>query len=80
MMSMVGERRDAMGPGRACQPFLVHHGFCKPGVEARLALFDFVDDWYNTRGRHSSIDPATRRIETPWWLVREVMRALLRPL
>jgi putative transposase len=25
-------------------------------VEARLAIFDFIEGWYNPRRRHSSLD------------------------
>jgi putative transposase len=25
-------------------------------VEARLAIFDFIEGWYNPRPRHSSLD------------------------
>jgi len=34
---------------------LERHRFPTPG-EARLAIFDFIEGWYNPRRRHSSLD------------------------
>jgi transposase InsO family protein len=38
---------------RRFQP--VHHNLAKP-AEARVAVFDFIEGWYNPRRRHSALD------------------------